>query len=236
MLLPIGSWRERLSRLATVFFCLAFAAAVAATVAREVRVLCLDQPGMPQSGPGAQTSWITLSTRTTVGQTMRVHSDGFNEITVRARAINSDATGEVVFQLTDVCELSRERAVFRTSRPVAEVTASERFRLSFADVARSAGHRYRLSITVMEFVPTRGVQLLMNDADVLRRESFSVNGQEHKGELVFETSARTGTLFRATQAAVQRVSVLLGATWFLIAVLVSYHIGLLSLLFVMLKF
>jgi hypothetical protein len=215
---------------------LAFAGVAGVMVAWQVRALCLEQPGMPQVRPGASAEWLTLVTGSTADQTMRIRADGFRAIRVRARRDPVQAAGQVVFELADICDVDVERRVFRMVRPATQVTARDRFEIAFPELRHSAGHRYRLRISHITANPTGSIELLVNPVDVFKRESLSVDGRQQPGVLVFETSARMGTLFGKVQAAIQSVSPPLGATWLLASALACYDLALMRLLYLMLRF
>ncbi|MPY89820.1 MAG: hypothetical protein GEU99_18095 [Luteitalea sp.] len=160
----------------------------------EVFRLFFFQHGTPGVSPvsGRTTLIEGLAGTRTVAQTFVLNADGFDGISVRARAGSTGVAGDVIFELYDLVA-GRNRLIYRIRHPARDLVARRSFRVSFPAIVPSRGRRFRVHVRAPQVPPDRAIALAATLTDEYPDGQLFVDGREYWGDLVFETSARYAT-------------------------------------------
>jgi hypothetical protein len=212
-----------------------FVALAGALFVYEAWVLFVHQTGVPVIAPGDRPRLAgEIAGRVVLTQSFTLEAAGLSAIVIEPHGpAEGSQEGDVVFLLVDLGNAVRPaadgagvvegREVARVVRPLAEVVASSRYRISFPPIADSAGKRYRLIIAAPALSPGRGLQVLATRDQTYAGGVLTVGDKEEWGDLVFRAEAEDATIFRRVQAALRHAPLWLGSPWVLGAIVLLYN-------------
>jgi hypothetical protein len=209
-----------------------FAAVFIFLVVFQVRAISVWKHGVPACDPGRHTRLVGNLGGAVVAQTMRLETDGFSSVTVRARAHGATPRGDVRIDLVDITMgPTGERRLFRDVRPAGELVRSDTFTFTFPPLAASNGRFYRLEIRPPGGADGQGLALVASRQACYRDGMLQINGREQWGDLAFTAGADRDTIFRAVDLAFQRGgSATFPSRWSTIAAWLLFNVALAAFL------
>lgn len=164
-------------------------------------------------------------------QTFQLKTNGFSSITLYPAVFGQDADGNVVFELHRLGADERDRLVFQTSRPSAEVLSRSSLTLDFPALSDSDGGLFRIDVRMPDAAPGRGLGLWANRENSYRDGTLLVDGREQWGDLAFETAAPGATAFRHVQQLLSNQPSWLASPFTLALVFGFYNVALFAFVF-----
>jgi len=203
----------------------AFALVMALLIAYESYALFIKEAGETRNIASGADRHLTgeVAGDAALVQGFVTHADGFDGIDIWAHASRAGGTpqGSIVFAVTEPSGAT-EQPVARVSYPAAQVVAAQPFHVVIPRVDSSAGHHYKLSITVPQAARGDGVRFEAS-GPAYPEGTLSLGGREEWGDLQFRTSAERTTIYRNLRHLRQSAPALVRSDLFLLAMLLLFN-------------
>ena len=123
-----------------------------------------------------------------ISQTMTASIVGLDRVTLWPVA-ETASEGPLVFRLYDVTPLGPPEFVFGTNVSVDHLAEDQPLVIGVPRLARSAGRRYRIDLSVPDASPGRGLSFWMHEGDGYPLGELAVNGRTQPADLLFTLRA-----------------------------------------------